>query len=366
MNASPIQETLRYVVIGGIAEAIRPVLSFIWRRLLNSLFLTAQFSQDDFSYDWIVHWLSKQPAWGHSKRFDITTRFSGLMGLTTSTTGDLDDDEEALIHGRRRFRLALTPSVGTTHTIYYRGYWLRILRTRSSSESASALTISVIARSNDIFKKLVLEAKRGYEKDAEHRVHVFIADTLPPHWFHRGPQIQFLPFPFYHSHYMLIDVCSRTSSPCWQWNGARKKRPMSSIVLQADVKDKLLADCKDFLQSEEWYAERGIPFRRGYLLHGVPGSGKTSLIHSLAGELDVDIYVLSLSIKGMSDNTLTTLMGRVPSRCILLLEDLDVAFTRGVSRDEKSTGAPTAATSEEKDKAKAEAADEALSRLVDC
>jgi len=28
-------------------------------------------------------------------------------------------------------------------------------------------------------------------------------------------------------------------------------------------------------------------------------------------------------------------------RCILLLEDLDAAFTRGVSRDEKSTGAPT-------------------------
>lgn len=60
----------------------------------------------------------------------------------------------------------------------------------------------------------------------------------------------------------------------------------------------------------------------------------------------------------MSDNTLTTLMGNVPSRfvsalltrnldpdtvfrCILLLEDLDAAFTRGVSRDETSTGAPT-------------------------
>lgn len=33
------------------------------------------------------------------------------------------------------------------------------------------------------------------------------------------------------------------------------------------------------------------------------------------------------------------------SRCILLLEDLDAAFTRGVSRDEKSTGAPTSSSS---------------------
>ncbi|KAG1789968.1 P-loop containing nucleoside triphosphate hydrolase protein [Suillus plorans] len=71
-------------------------------------------------------------------------------------------------------------------------------------------------------------------------------------------------------------------------------------------------------------------------------SGKTSLIHSLAGELGLDIYVVSLSSKGMSDNTLTTLMGHVPSRYILLLEDLDAAFTRSVSHDASSTGAPTA------------------------
>jgi mitochondrial chaperone BCS1 len=36
---------------------------------------------------------------------------------------------------------------------------------------------SVVARSNDIIKKLVLEAKRDYEKDAEHRVHIYLADT---------------------------------------------------------------------------------------------------------------------------------------------------------------------------------------------
>jgi chaperone BCS1 len=64
----------------------------------------------------------------------------------------------------------------------------------------------------------------------------------------------------------------------------------------------------------------------------------------------------------MSDNTLTTLMGHVPTRydplwsdpsaadttdqhrCILLLEDLDAAFTRSVSRDATSTGTPTSTT----------------------
>jgi hypothetical protein len=37
----------------------------------------------------------------------------------------------------------------------------------------------------------------------------------------------------------------------------------------------------------------------------------------------LDIYVVSLSASWINDATLTSLMGRVPARCILLLEDLD-------------------------------------------
>jgi len=119
---------------------------------------------------------------------------------------------------------------------------------------------------------------------------------------------------------------------------------MSSIVLEPGVKEMLLADCRDFLRSEYWYDERGIPFRRGYLLYGVPRSGKTSLILSLAGELGLDIYTVGLSSKGMNHNTLMTLMGSITSPCILLFEDLDAAFDRVIGRDSTSTCAPTAPT----------------------
>lgn len=54
----------------------------------------------------------------------------------------------------------------------------------------------------------------------------------------------------------------------------------------------------------------------------------------------LDIYVVSLSSSWINDSTLTTLMGRVPARCIVLLEDLDAAFTRSVTRDGDSTGSP--------------------------
>ena len=43
----------------------------------------------------------------------------------------------------------------------------------------------------------------------------------------------------------------------------------------------------------------------------------------------------------INDATLSTLMGRVPARCIVLLEDLDAAFTRSASRDDDSSGIPT-------------------------
>ncbi|KAJ7065335.1 P-loop containing nucleoside triphosphate hydrolase protein [Mycena amicta] len=336
MGSSAVQDTLKLVVIGGTMETARRVSVSAWNGFVDSFFLTAHFSDEDYPYDWLLHWLSKQPAWSRSREFEITTRSAG-RGMNTSTTADLQEEEESdddLEHGRKRRVVAFMPSLETTHTIYYRGHWLRITRTKRYPDYGGAsLKISVVARNNDILKKLVIEARKEYEKDAEHRVHIFLAD------------------PTY---------------GCWRWNGARQKRPMSSIVLQPGVKEMLLADCKDFLCSEEWYAERGIPYRRGLLLHGVPGSGKTSLIHSLAGELGLDIYVVSLSAKGMSDNTLTTLMGNVPSRCIVLLEDLDAAFTRSVSRDASATGAPTSTTptAEKKDAAESDGSTLSLSGLL--
>lgn len=310
MGTSAVQDTVKLVVIGGTVETARRISSSAWSGFVDSFFLTAHFSQDDVPYDWLMHWLSKQPAFGKSREFEITTRSVGKNSVD-NTAGDIEDDEEEseqFSHGRRKKKVVFMPCHDVTHTIYYGGHLLRITRSKRNSEygTTQEIKISVVARSNDVIKKLVLEAKKLYEADSEHRICIFLADQ--------------------HGY--------------WRYNGSRQKRPLSSIVLEPGVKDMIVADCKDFLRSEDWYAERGIPYRRGYLLYGVPGSGKTSLIHALAGELGLDIYVVSLSAKGMNDTMLMNLMGRIPQRCILLLEDLDAAFTRSVTRDSTSTGVP--------------------------
>lgn len=52
----------------------------------------------------------------------------------------------------------------------------------------------------------------------------------------------------------------------WRHVATRPKRPLRSIVLDPGIKDVLIDDARDFLESKSWYAARGIPFRRGYLL----------------------------------------------------------------------------------------------------
>ena len=93
-----------------------------------------------------------------------------------------------------------------------------------------------------------------------------------------------------------------------------------------DQAEALLADAREFLESERWYTERGIPYRRGYLLYGIPGGGKSSLVAAVASELKLPIYMLQLSNELLTDDSLHKLFQTMTlNPSILLLEDIDAA-----------------------------------------
>lgn len=60
------------------------------------------------------------------------------------------------------------------------------------------------------------------------------------------------------------------------------------------------------------------------------------MIHCMAGELGLDVYIISLSKAGVDDSSLRELVNALPKSCIALMEDIDAAFTHAVTRDEDS------------------------------
>jgi len=74
-------------------------------------------------------------------------------------------------------------------------------------------------------------------------------------------------------------------------------------VLDRDLAEEMIQDITSFRNAAQWYLDKGVPYRRGYLLYGPPGTGKTSFTEAVAGLLGLGICYLNLSGGGMNDDS---------------------------------------------------------------
>ncbi|KAF2998193.1 hypothetical protein E8E13_004337 [Curvularia kusanoi] len=119
-------------------------------------------------------------------------------------------------------------------------------------------------------------------------------------------------------------------------------RKLDTIDMEESIKLDLVRDADYYYseQSKQFFADCGIPYRRGYLFYGPPGTGKTSFSAALAGHLGCDIYHINLASGDITDGKLHSLFLGLPQKCIVVIEDIDSAgIGREVTVEQKAEAA---------------------------
>lgn len=238
----------------------------------------------DKSYQWLLQWMTVKGA-RQTQHLSVETSF------------------EQKDSGHVKTKYDFIPSIGT-HFFKYGSTWIRVERTREQHTLDlhmgipwETVTLTAFGTNKSVYFNILEEARQMALKQ------------------HEGKTLMY----------------TGLGSEWRQFGQPRRKRPIKSVVLDEGISERIINDCQEFISNPSWYTDRGIPYRRGYLLYGPPGCGKSSYITALAGELGFSISVLNLSERGLTDDRLNHLLSVAPQQTIILLEDIDAAF---VSRED--------------------------------
>jgi mitochondrial chaperone BCS1 len=279
------------VFAGGIGLAVIAAGAQIARngyqvgiRMLRRQFLvTMEVTSKDRSFPWVLNWLSIQSG--------ARTQHLSVETITKPAAGT-------------SFRLVHGPG---QHLLNYNGRYILVQRTReqqmvdlNSGKPWEKVVFTSYGRDISIFQKILQDSYNLTASLEEGKTSIYT------NW----------------------------GSEWRQFGQPRVKRSVDSVVLDVNIREKLVEDVIQWMNASTWYRERGIPYRRGYLLYGPPGSGKSSFIYALAGKLNYNICILNLNERGLTDDRLALALSNIPPHSIVLLEDIDAAFP--IQRDTNS------------------------------
>lgn len=133
----------------------------------------------------------------------------------------------------------------------------------------------------------------------------------------------------------LIEEMSRQDEhPMLHTIGGRTQKIQTcswdDLVLDPAAVSLLRDDFESFFEREQWFRLHHLPFRRGYLLHGPPGNGKSTAIRAMVSSRSLHAYSLRLFDPRIDDSDLADLFEQAANNCpaLIMFEDLDRAFPR--------------------------------------
>ncbi|KAK5823711.1 P-loop containing nucleoside triphosphate hydrolase protein [Linnemannia elongata] len=283
------------MIIGSSYTFFKDLIIGYYREVQSWFYVSIVVQEGDQLYNWLSDWISERP---------LTNSIRHLAAKTVWPENDkdldyFDDGEE------KRPKLVYAPGSGT-HVLYHMGYKVSVSRNTPEQAASSddgeqnrflkkQITISTVGWDMRLLKTVVQDAMdKSYKKKA-------------------GKTTIYSTQPY---------------DDYWSYSETRAPRAFHSVLLAKGLKEELLTDITMFRKSARWYHDRGIPYRRGYLLHGPPGTGKTSFIVALAGHLRMNVCIVNLGISGFNDKQLNKLLNSAPRNSILLMEDVDAALIK--------------------------------------
>jgi chaperone BCS1 len=308
-------------LLGGIAVYLRSVPAnifyFIKRRVVFSVEIENHYS----SFHLFSYWLQKQKPVFSNKNFFLREEQKISRGIDFDDDDDNDEFGNTTGKEKKRNRIFYVPSSGLHFFKYNKKllivyfYRKEITNTSSSPEHESpfrySYTVYMFGKNEECqktFNTIIEESGTELSKKVDGKIKIRASAFI-----------------------------NRYGENLFGWKLSTFKHPRTkeTLIFDDNFYEDIENDIDKFLHNKDWYKEKGIPWRRGYLLHGVPGGGKTTLIETLAGRFNFNINILDLMNDKLTDQYLIELFASIRDNSIIVVEDIDTIFEKRTPTSDK-------------------------------